>query len=342
MRRVAAILLVASCVAPRAARAQDAYAAVLLEYLTGDADHALIRLLTLPTAEVRAGVDGFEMTRSQLVLTGAAAMHTEAAFRRDGGFASEFHLQIATALVEFGEPVRGAKTNTPISVRPRFAAPVSDEFRRLWYCAVIQGLTSNVMLTRADKYLVRALALYPHHPELRMLAGVTDEMHASPRTSAAGPADRRRALEQAERHFRAVIAAEPERLEAQLRLGRILERRGRFTEASAVLSPLVDAADARLAYLAALFLGGIEDRGHRPDQALALYERAAARLPQAQAARLAASELRHRRGDRQAAADAIPAAAGAGNAFDPWWTYIFGEYWRGEMLLNAVRAKRHG
>jgi tetratricopeptide (TPR) repeat protein len=313
MRAIAAIVLAAACLRAVPAAAQDQYAAVLLRYLTGDAGAAVTELAALPYAEINAGVEAFDGTRSRLILTGAAALHTEAAFRRDGQLASDYHLQIATAIVEFGEPAKGVKSNSrPKSIAPRFAQPVSDEFRRLWYCTVIQALESSVMLNRADNYLARALALYPGNPELRLLAGTAEEMRASPRTSNVSGGARRRALDQAEKEYRAVIAVEPDRGEARLRLGHVLQQRGAFAEARALLTPLTDARDSRIAYLALLFLGGVEDHEHHDDQALALYLRAVSRM-----------------------------SAGPGNDFDPWWTYAFGEYWRVDLLLSAIRGKRH-
>ena len=109
-----------------------------------------------------------------------------------------------------------------------------------------------------------------------------------------------------------------------------------------LLKPLVTAADTRLAYLASLFLGGVEDSSGHPDGAAELYAKAANILPTAQTARLAASELAYRKGAREAAAEAVPEAAGAANTYDPWWTYAFGEYWRGDLLLAALRQKRRG
>ncbi len=338
----AAILVAAACLGAAPACAQDRYAAVLLQYLSADADTAISALLALDYAEINAGVAAFDTTRSRQILTGAAAMHTEAAIRGGASLASypnSYHLQVATAIVEFGEP-KTTKTNTAKVVHPRFAAPVSDDFRRLWYCTVITSLESGAQLSLAERYLGHALALYQGNAEIRLLAGVSEEMRASSRISGASTGDQRRALEEAEKHYRFVVAAAPDRLEARLRLGRVLQQRDKHAEARALLAPLTTAEDARIAYLASLFLGGIEDGDHHADAALALYDRAATRLPIAQTARLAASELRHRRGDHQAAADAIPSAAGADNSFDPWWTYVFGEYWRMDLLLSAVHGKR--
>lgn len=342
MRLVVAILVAAACLGPTAVQAQDRYAAVLLKYLSGDADDALAALATLDANEVEAGIAAFDATHSRLVLTGAAAMHTEAALQRGGGgIRNQYQFEIATAIVEFGER-NTPRSNTQKSIHPKFAAPVSDQFRRIWYCAVIDALEGAAMLRLTERYLDHALALYPDNPEIRLLAGVAAEMRASPRTSIGTDGDRRKALDQAERHYRLTIAAEPDRLEARLRLGRVLEQRDKDQEARTLLTPLTKSNDTRIAYLASLFLGGLEDQAHHADAASALYDAAAALMPSAQTARLAASELRHRRGDHQAAAEAIARAAGADNEFDPWWTYAFGEYWRVDLLLNALRVLRRG
>src|SRR5262249_27248237 len=153
-------------------------------------------------------------TRSRLVLTGAAALHTEAAFRsRFDGVLGTFHLQVATAIVQFGERA-GVKTNTPLSIRPVFAAPVSDDFRSLWYCTVISILEDATRLQQADRYLDHALTLFPRNSEIQLLAGVLQEMRGSPRTSGLSGGDRRSALQAAEKHYRAVLATQPDRLEA--------------------------------------------------------------------------------------------------------------------------------
>src|SRR3954462_1664148 len=122
MRRSVALLVAAACLLPRAAGAQEIYASVLLDYLGGDPDAALRRLVVLDRQEVLAGVTAFNTRRARQLLTGAAAMPTEAALRagesRAGagamhaeaalraGFAggsNAFQLEVATAIVEFGE-----------------------------------------------------------------------------------------------------------------------------------------------------------------------------------------------------------------------------------------------
>jgi tetratricopeptide (TPR) repeat protein len=338
MRAIAGVLALLCLHAPTAS-AQEAYADTLLAYFTGDADAAVRTVAAMSPIDIQAGVEAFDTTRSPTVLPGAAAMHTEAALRQNGALGNLYHLQIATAIVEFGERHAG-RSNATFAIHPLHARPVSEEFRRLWYCTVITALLSGGSIVHAEKYLAHALALYPDNGEVQLLAGVAQEMLASPRTSNLSDGDRRKALSAAEKHYRAVVAAEPTRLEARLRLARVLSERREWTEARTLLLPLLDTHEGRIRYLSALFHGRVEDALRHPDEAAALYARAATSLPTAQAARLAASELLHRGGDRAAAAEVIPAAAGPGNTFDPWWTYVFGEYWRVEILLNALRLLR--
>jgi len=340
MRRCGLLALAALCLCASRAQAQQAYAAVLLEYLTGDADAAVGKLRGLGRDEILAGVDAFNTTRSKVVLPGAAALHTEAALRvRQESADGLFNIQVATAIVEFGEPGH-LKSNTPLSIQPAYATPVTPEFRNLFYCAVINVLLAGGRLQMASGYLSHAIALSPANTEIQLLAGVGQEMRTSQRITGLSAGARRDALREAERHYRAVLAGQPGRLEARLRLGRVVQQRNELAEARTLLQPLAAAADDRIAYLGQLFLGGVEDGLQHPDLALAAYDAAAARVPLAQAARLAASELRHRRGDRRSAADAVPAAAGDANTYDPWWTYIFGEYWRNDLLLDALRKMR--
>jgi hypothetical protein len=61
--------------------------------------------------------------------------------------------------------------------------------------------------------------------------------------------------------------------------------------------------NVRIAYLAALFLGAIEDGAGAVSAAEHWYTQAVARVPKAQAAFLALSELRHRSGDRRRECD---------------------------------------
>src|SRR5262252_1522731 len=104
MRRIGLLVLAAVCLRAGPAAAQQEYAGVLLEYLTGDSDAAVEKVRRLDRGEIQAGVEAFNRTGALQILPGAAALHTEAAFRFPPAADSAFHLAIATAIVEFGEP----------------------------------------------------------------------------------------------------------------------------------------------------------------------------------------------------------------------------------------------
>src|SRR3954469_6382172 len=238
MRRSVALLVAAACLLPRAAGAQEIYASVLLDYLGGDPDAALRRLVVLDRQEVLAGVTAFNTTRARQILTGAAAMHTEAALRAAfAGGSNAFHLEVATALVEFGEEPK-LKSNTPIVIHPKEAVPVSANFRKLWYGLVITVLQSGVRMSLAERYLGHALALFRGDPEIQLLAGIDQEMRASPRAASMSGGDERKFLDGAERHYRAALGGAPDRLETRLRLGRVLLQRHQLGEARTLLEPL--------------------------------------------------------------------------------------------------------
>ena len=74
MRPFVALVVLACCLRAGAAPAQQAYPAVLLEYLTGDADAAIVKLRMLDREETLAGVEAFNTTRARQVLPGAAAL----------------------------------------------------------------------------------------------------------------------------------------------------------------------------------------------------------------------------------------------------------------------------
>ena len=345
MRRFGLLLCVSVCLGMGTAQAQQQYAAVLLEYLTGDADAAVVKVRGLDYTEILAGVDAFNTTHARQLLPGAAALHTEAAFRTPtgspGSSLNMFHLQIATAIVEFGDGSK-VKPNSPYALHPVAAAPVNDDFRRLWYCAVITVLLNSTRPAQTVPYLKRALGLFPSSVEIRLLAGIEEDMRTSPRMSGLSAGDRRDALKAAEANYRFVLQTQPDRAEARLRLGRVLQLRNELPQARALLAPLVAVPDNRIAYLSQLFLGGIEDATGHPDAALAAYDGATRRWADAQTARIAASELRHRKGEREAAAEDVREATGTADTFDPWWTYVFGEYWRAPLLLDALRKLRQG
>jgi tetratricopeptide (TPR) repeat protein len=319
--------------------AQDTYSEILNEYKSGDPTAALHRLAGLGIPAIDSGFESLVNKLSPALSQTAAAMHTAAALRPvapTGLGVAAHHLALATAIIEYEQPVKG-KLARPL---PRSGIwPVTTEFRRLWYVTVVTSLESTAQLASAKKYLEAARELYPDDADVLLLSAIADEMLASPRTDDISEGARRKALEQAERYLRAAVAAAPGRLEAQLRLGRVLYLRG-DPSARTVLESLSVATEPRLRYLSALFLGAVCDSEHDAVAAQSWYAKAMAELPDSQAAALALSELRYRTATPSEAAALLPSAIGERNESDPWWSYVFGEHWRAPILLDALRRMR--
>jgi tetratricopeptide (TPR) repeat protein len=319
--------------------APDSYADILSEYQSGNQTLALQQLARLDSEALDAGFEALVTTLSPALGQAAAAMHTEAALRSPVPItpsAAAHHLDLATRLVEKGQPVKG-KLTRPLPNSSLW--PVTAEFRRLWYITVITTLEGGGQLAPAMKYAAQARELYRDDADVLLLSGIAEEMRASPRTEGVQEGERRKSLERAEQFLRAAVKANPERLEAQLRLGRVLFLR-HDARARDVLLQVANAPDPRLRYLSALFLGAVYDAQQDAVSAQTWYAKAVAEMPRGQAAVLAASESRYRTGDVEGAASILAGAVRDPNAADPWWTYVFGDYWRARILLDAVRKGR--
>jgi tetratricopeptide (TPR) repeat protein len=331
----------------------DDYLAAVRAYRSGDAEAAVARFATLDRQQISAGVAAFadrvlteDATQNRDVtpptadlIAAAAALHTEVALRPRVPATVEMvevHLGIAASIVDDGVPLISIR-NGPPAAKAIVVHHVTPELRRLWYVAAVTAMQRLGRVARAEAMLERARDLLPADAELLRLSGITDEVRASQRVLPIQPDDRQAALTRAEGHLRASLALAPDQSETKLRLGRVLQQRDSLPEARELLTSAARGDDPRQAYLASLFLGRLEDGAGEPASAADWYYKAAARMPSAQVARLAASELRYRAGDRRIAADDLRSAIGVRDADDPWWLYFYGEPWRVDPLLDALR-----
>jgi tetratricopeptide (TPR) repeat protein len=346
MRAILAAALVLAAGPPRAIGPQrsilplPAYEALVEEYRVGDAEKAVVRAATMEfRLTLEEDFTKFMQDPDTSLVMAAAALHAEAALRPRVEIAPSWagrHLRLAATIVEIGTPPKMKRLGS-IDLRRSRIAPVSPQFRRLWFLAAATAMQHDGRLGLAKLYLDNARTFFPHDSEFLLLSAITEEMAASTRLLDASAGERRKALGDAEAYLRESLALAPDRVETRLRLGRVLAERGQAKEARALLTAVAGLPDERLSYLAALFLGGLEDAAGDSPAAANWYARASARIPAAQAARLAASELHHRAGERQTAVTALPAAIGPNNTDDPWWGYLFGEYWRVDLYLDAMR-----
>jgi hypothetical protein len=315
------------------------YAALVHQYMTGNPDEAVALAVRLNRLSLFEAFKAFvSTTRSAGELIAAAAMHTEAGVRSvtDVFSATNRHFELAAAIVDIGIPPRISPLGS-IDLRNSALPPVPQQFRRLWFLTVIRAVENGGRMDDAQVYLARARTLFPRDAEFLLLSGIAAEMRASGRLSPIAAGDRRRALGQAESYLRGSLELAPDGLETRLRLGRVLSQRDQEDEARPLLTIVAEASDVRLSYLASLFLGGLEDSAGNLPASAQWYTRAAARMPEAQTALIAGSELRHRAGERRDAAVSLASGVGPDRS-DPWWGYLFGEYWKIDIHLKALRA----
>lgn len=344
-RTLLAALLVTTVIVSGAVSAQtlsaaappgsSSYSQILDRYQHGATD-ALAALIALGDTDVAVGqkviVEAFKGSRvgpgspEWLRLRVAALLHVEAAFDlagRDPGRAFR-HLKVARADLD------------TIAERGR------DSFVRDCWVMLIAFYQGRFELVRAHELGRAAQESAGESPELWLAAGVTEEMawtmsHADGyHGSIAGD------LKEAESGYRKALAAQPDLVEARLRLGRVVTLRGDIDGALRELDALRSLNDDGFRYLAHLFAGDALERGGRAPAAEQRYIAAFAALPEGQSARLALAHLRHAAGARAAAAEAARATAldrSGGETVDPWFWYTRGLSWRTGYLLSTLREQ---
>ena len=224
-------------------------------------------------------------------------------------------------------------------------------FATKWYVTVSRVLRNRALLLVAESFLEHGRQNLPRDAALLYESGVLQEQIATyaasiadestparafesapqsvwqtgPRLGTRSVALWRSSLDKASRWLQAVIAADPSNDLARLHLGRVHALRGNHDEASALLKPLASGtAGIDTLYLATMFLGAMEQRRGRNDEAERMYRQAMARVPTAQSAYVALSELLQKsgRGDqaRQVLTGMLRQPADVRS--EPWWWYL--------------------
>jgi tetratricopeptide (TPR) repeat protein len=229
-----------------------------------------------------------------------------------------------------------------------FPGPESDPVVRLWYLATSAYMQSLMQLDPV--HFERELELFPKDPDVLFFAGALHETFASPRIQAAlrqmkvprgvtfDVQSEGAEFRLAEQLYRRALEANPGMVEARIRLGRVLGKRGRQLEALEQLRQAISkTTEPVLQYYCGLFLGAAAEALGHEDEARRSYQRAASLYPMAQSPMLALSRLAAQSGNREAAREGIgqvltmPAEQDLRN--DPWWTYDVSHARNLEMLL---------
>jgi len=235
-----------------------------------------------------------------------------------------------------------------------------DDFRRRWHVGVAAYLLLSLDPLSAEGIVRRAVETWPEDPDVLLVRGAVHEFLASIPLPAAPDAafepqssttrrdlrreraDRRRRRERAAKAYRRALVSDEGHVEARLRLGRILQIDGKDAEARRELTWVIDhAGKPDLTYLAALFVGRMDEEAGDLKAAEARYRLAAGALVGAQAAVVALSHLLGQRGDARSARSVAHAGLAAQRRLstdsDPWWFYPQGRPVFVEALIASLR-----
>jgi tetratricopeptide (TPR) repeat protein len=148
---------------------------------------------------------------------------------------------------------------------------------------------------------------------------------------------------EAEDRLKQALKTRSDLIEARLHLGRLYYMTDRFADAERELKTTYTAAyrshDVFVGYLAALFLGQLQQDRHRPDEARASYQAAIDINAGGQAAHLALGQLLLSIGRTDEGWHVMRTAVAppGGEAVDPWAVYPDAEFERVPALLREMR-----
>lgn len=235
--------------------------------------------------------------------------------------------------------------------------PKAPEFLEPLYLAMARQAQWSHCFKQSELWARAGLKRFPKDGPLLMAIGIAAETSAfftlapAPRALDALPSaarqrdtaagDLRSQWEGARRAFEEAIAADPDLVEARLRLGRVRWRLGRLEAARASFETVLGRpTEPEIEYLAHLFLGRVlEDAGQWPE-AEAQYRAARALQPLSETAAVALSEIRFLQGDVASARAILKEGLEAANRrtdFDPWVPYLITQTPDGERILEQLR-----
>lgn len=281
----------------------------------------------------------------------ATMLHTDAAIRDlDDEFRRNFHLSLARRLLQMAGK----------EIRP---------FASTWYAAVTRVLRDRALLFVADGLLEQGRKDFPGDTVILYESGVLQEQIATfsafvketvteiPLLRGRGgglqslgdtsriPVDRsvteqRRALENAARWLRESIAADPSSELSRLHLARVHVLRANQDDGGKMLRDLDASGDTDISYLATMFLGAMHQRRGRHAEAEQMYRRAIEKVPAAQSAYVALSEVLQKLGRGDDSRDVLMGMlrTPAVKRTEPWWWYLADPVQESGQRLDRLRT----
>jgi VWFA-related protein len=294
------------------------YAALVRQYLTGDADAAVRVLLAWTPEQVAARVHPLSFGAE---LDAAIALHTEAGCRSSSAPVFEQHFWITQrAMAAMASRMRGTA------------------LWRYWIRAITTGSAEHARHIAPDDREIEsrvlvALGAQMESPTDAMLEAQSDFDH--PRVPEVD-------LARAAATYREALALNDELWEARLRLGSVLSRLHQTDEAMAQLERVrAQASDPRFRYLASLSLAQIHEKAGRSEAARAAYDEAIRTFPDGFIARTALAHLLESSGQvaegRKVMQEALLRQPRGRAESDPWHEYLYSSFSQMERHLAALR-----
>jgi tetratricopeptide (TPR) repeat protein len=373
---LAVFLLAVVAVGPAAAQARirAPYLDILWDYRDGHYQRAIDAIAAWPVDGIRERVFA-DLETTVIIAVGnktpaqrfsrvkiwrtllpvAALLHVDAGYsllRKGQNPAGVRHLLLARLMADY------EGWSFILEYLPDEAEKVAyKQLRRDVYLAIAWILQSAVEEATLEEHLELARKELPDEAEIWLASGSAEELLAEPemikrrpkQTTGAIPRDtrelivRERLLGNAEEYHREAIARDPALAEAHVRLGHVLQQRGKLAEARAALETARRLeSPSEVSYLATLFLAGVVDEANNQTPASELYEELVQRWPECQSGHLGLSRAYSARGNAAAALDALKPLRKEQEqraCFDGWWVYRSGQAWRLKALLDALRAR---
>jgi tetratricopeptide (TPR) repeat protein len=313
-----------------------AYGRVLEAYLGGSAHDATAAVMPC-TVEglgpaVRAAVKNSALLPAVVFLLTRVAVELQSRGRFAG---AATHLALAGHVVAEGLKGRAARD-----------AVASDSLRR-WLVEAANYCAAGFNPEGAKRFLDLCLGYFPDEAAGWLAAGTLYESTAFPDgfSGVALPVPPWIARREAESHYRAALRLDPDLVEARLRLGRVLEKRGDFTEAERHLEWVTTHGDDPfLVAFAWLFRGEIAERQEDLPRAARNYGFAVEVEPQMRAGLLGLSHALHRQGLRALSGELLEAVlvASRGRHDNLWLDYHRGPARRLHRAVQALRDEERG
>ena len=345
--------------APAPAHAQQqidphslALAEALATYRGGDIRAALARLETIPDEKLTDTVSRFctrDDVRPPLRLARmriTAALLTEMAFvhiQKNPFALRDRSMPSARALI---------RRLTQLADDGRDGAGEAERgFARDWYLLIASFRHGRAEVGWSRAYLAEARELFPRDPAVLLVSASDHEMlsnlsagfltrfNTSGQRLGESRINAERELEDAEKFLRQVVALAADFLEARLRLGHVLLRKGDLDGASRELRAALTHPDDQVRYLAWTFLGMADVERGDLDGAERCYKEALRLIPEGQIAMLGRSEAAYLSGRGGDAADQVVSMLRIQRKEDPWWMYLLGDWWHFEARLIRLRAE---